>query len=484
MNTVNTSKVGPILLLGDDGRMAQLLQRRFANLPVEIEGDVLNGLVRFSQHNFPTVLLHAGALEKDASHAVKALRRLAPHARLLLYGEPYTEIFSRPAVSAGADDYLIWPVGAAQLRDALQGRHTAAKTVKRNTWPEAKPVGPTQPAAAPAQTPAGIDPALLSRYRELAQLVPKGRQTLIQHAHQLAGDLLGVEWVEISLTGPCDESPEGSNEQVIRPRAGQIVTLRDPTGAVGELRLGPQRSNASPVPGLAQHLADFLATLLYLTQRDESLKHLATVDELTGAFNRRYLEYFLREVIEQSKHEHTQVTLLMFDIDEFKHYNDTYGHLAGDEVLRECYKLMRQCCRPHDVVARMGGDEFAVLFWDTGQSRPVYRHSAAPSSTTPAQQTTSAQNSCPASRVQTSLRHHPEVALFLSNRFRRMLKTSSVPSLGPEACGNLAISGGLACFPWDGSTVQELLAKADEALLTAKRSGKNRIYLVGQPESV
>ena len=80
-------------------------------------------------------------------------------------------------------------------------------------------------------------------------------------------------------------------------------------------------------------------------------------------------------------------------------------------------------------------------------------------------------------------RSHPETALFLSNRFRRMMLTTHFPSLGPEARGVLTISGGMADFPADGATVEELLAQADEALLAAKRSGKNRIYLVGQPEN-
>ena len=71
---------------------------------------------------------------------------------------------------------------------------------------------------------------------------------------------------------------------------------------------------------------------------------------------------------------------------------------------------------------------------------------------------------------------------FMSNRFRRMMNTNIFPGLGPEARGVLTISGGLARFPWDGRTADELLKQADSALLRAKKFGKNQIYLIGQPE--
>jgi GGDEF domain-containing protein len=132
----------------------------------------------------------------------------------------------------------------------------------------------------------------------------------------------------------------------------------------------------------------------------------------------------------------------------------------------------------------MGGDEFAVLFWDTGQPREVYAHEenneANPDGTAGGQ----GGSPCEATRVSTPLQQHPEMAVFLSNRFRRIMNTNEFPSLGTEARGTLTISGGLACFPWDGDTVEQLLAKADEALLNAKRSGKNRIYLVGRPGDI
>jgi two-component system cell cycle response regulator len=162
------------------------------------------------------------------------------------------------------------------------------------------------------------------------------------------------------------------------------------------------------------------------------------------------------------------VTLLVFDIDDLKRYNDLYGHLAGDEVLKQAAVLMQRCCRGHDVVGRIGGDEFAVVFWDEPQAKQI----GAPAEGTTERRSAKAD--------------HPKEAISIAKRFVKELEKSDLSALvglGPEGKGVLTISGGLASFPRDGLTIQELFQQADKALLEAKRSGKNRIYLVGRPQS-
>jgi len=197
------------------------------------------------------------------------------------------------------------------------------------------------------------------------------------------------------------------------------------------------------------------------------LERLATEDDLTGLKNRRYIWEFSRQIIEHARTENGRVTLLVFDIDDFKHYNDLYGHLAGDEVLKQAAVLMQRCCRGHDVVGRIGGDEFAVVFWDEPQAKQF----GAPAEGT---------------ERRSARADHPKEAISIAKRFVRELEKSELSALGelgPEGKGVLTISGGLASFPRDGSTIQELFQQADKALLEAKRSGKNRIYLVGKPQS-
>jgi len=215
--------------------------------------------------------------------------------------------------------------------------------------------------------------------------------------------------------------------------------------------------------------------------RIRHLERLATEDDLTGLKNRRYIMEFSRQIIEHARGENGQVTVLVFDIDNFKHYNDVYGHGTGDDILKQAAVLMRRCCRAHDVVARIGGDEFAVVFWDDprgGRQRTQDRDRK-----TEDRHPASGLGPVTSDRRSASA-GHPTEAIFIARRFVEELQKaelSALGGLGPAGKGVLTISGGLATFPRDGRTNVELFQQADKALLEAKRSGKNRIYLVGTP---
>jgi GGDEF domain-containing protein len=154
------------------------------------------------------------------------------------------------------------------------------------------------------------------------------------------------------------------------------------------------------------------------------------------------------------------VTLLLFDLDNFKKYNDTYGHGLGDQILKETAALMRRCCREHDCVARIGGDEFAVVFWEKEGPRQPKDANKPPVAAKP-----------------------PQTPRQIFERFKRLMASQEFQELGPTGKGTLTISGGLASFPWDGRDVPELIQAADKALVMgAKQGGKDRLYLVGDEE--
>jgi diguanylate cyclase (GGDEF)-like protein len=237
----------------------------------------------------------------------------------------------------------------------------------------------------------------------------------------------------------------GVSARVLAPTAD--ATLSDTTPIVhGSRVLGHLQA-----PG-AQHerllaAAEFLAPWLKLGAQQDQLRAAAFTDELTGAFNRRYFVRFLSTAIEQAKDKRHAVTLLIFDVDNFKQYNDSCGHAAGDEILTQTVKLLASVIRPTDRVCRIGGDEFAVIFHDPeGPRKPEIAAAMGP-------------------------RSIAEIAA----RFQKQITEHRFPKLADRAMPTLTISGGMATFPWDGRSVQELMDRADELAMQSKRQGKNSI---------
>ncbi|MFO0861015.1 MAG: GGDEF domain-containing protein [Phycisphaerales bacterium] len=198
-----------------------------------------------------------------------------------------------------------------------------------------------------------------------------------------------------------------------------------------------------------EQLAPFTAELapwLAIREQMRRLRLAAYSDPLTGAWNRRYFDQFLNAALRIAREQRYSVTVLVFDIDDFKSFNDRWGHQAGDDILRETVRLLRSVIRPTDRVCRIGGDEFAVIFNEPEGPRD------------------------PASR-------HPKTIYQIAQRFQSQVRAATFPKLTAEAPACLRVSGGLATYPWDGLTAADLIAKADERAMDGKRQGKNVIVL-------
>ena len=179
--------------------------------------------------------------------------------------------------------------------------------------------------------------------------------------------------------------------------------------------------------------ADICATAIQNARYVERVKQLAYLDGLTGIFNRRYFEMRIAEEIERAKRFGAGMSVVMVDIDQFKHLNDEFGHLLGDEVLRQVSSIFHQQLRKIDVVCRYGGEEFAILL------------------------------------SQTNGQHSQNVA----EKLRRLVETWQFPGV-PRA---VTISAGIATYPEHGTTRDELVKSADAGLYAAKQSGRNRIVM-------
>ena len=166
----------------------------------------------------------------------------------------------------------------------------------------------------------------------------------------------------------------------------------------------------------------------------EQIMNLAETDDLTGIWNRRYFRRQLPQEIERARVYNLPLSLLIFDVDDFKQINDGHGHVVGDVVLSELCGAVRETLRPPDFFARFGGDEFAIVLPHTDLAG----------------------------------------ARAVADRILQKVGLLSIPT-DEEGAIRCSISIGVADFDVsDGSTMTDLIRRADERLYAAKRAGKNR----------
>ncbi|HON05958.1 MAG TPA: sensor domain-containing diguanylate cyclase [Candidatus Ratteibacteria bacterium] len=166
----------------------------------------------------------------------------------------------------------------------------------------------------------------------------------------------------------------------------------------------------------------------------EKTKVLSITDPLTHLYNRRHFQFYIEKITEQARKEKFHVSLAMCDIDNFKIYNDRNGHPAGDKLLRDIAEILHQNIKGSDIIARYGGEEFVIIFPNT----------------------------------------HKDTAFHISDAIRNKIKDVEFPGEEFQPGGDLTISFGIACFPCDADTYEDLIRKADIALYEAKRQGRNR----------
>ena len=188
--------------------------------------------------------------------------------------------------------------------------------------------------------------------------------------------------------------------------------------------------------GLLVLLVAFALLCVAIVRRSLLLRISSTHDALTGLMNRAFLEERLGEELSRATRQGGALCVAMVDVDRFKQVNDEFGHDAGDAALREVAGVLRRSVRRSDLVARWGGEEFALVLPDT-TLREAYR------------------------RI---------------DWIRATLAATPI-QLTDGTRMDLTLSGGIATYPFDGQTPRELFVAADMGLLQAKRSGRDRIVV-------
>jgi diguanylate cyclase (GGDEF)-like protein len=185
---------------------------------------------------------------------------------------------------------------------------------------------------------------------------------------------------------------------------------------------------------MATTVADQLGLAVANLKLRETLRNQSIRDALTGLFNRRYLEETLERELSRARRTNASLGLIMMDLDHFKHFNDTFGHEAGDVLLREVGRLLQETVRGGDVACRYGGEEFVVILPEASAETTRLR----------------------AERLRESIKH-----LYVTQR--------------GQSIGSVTASIGVGTFPQNGTTGDALVKAADTALYLAKGTGRDRV---------
>jgi diguanylate cyclase (GGDEF)-like protein len=207
-------------------------------------------------------------------------------------------------------------------------------------------------------------------------------------------------------------------------------------------RPGAQPAEAHETLAALEDISPMLSELLSLSisnlRLTETLRMQSIKDPLTGLFNRRYMEECLEREIWRASRNGRQIGVVMADIDNFKEFNDMYGHGAGDYVLSAFGNLVNEQIRGSDVACRYGGEEFTIILPEAGYEDAPWR------------------------------------ANDLLEKVRSLKLIYGGRELGP-----VTISMGVSAYPEGGATPEELLRAADAALYRAKLAGRNQVVVHG-----
>jgi len=421
-----------VLLIEDEPGDAGLVKIKLKNAQVIIfqltwVETLADAKIQLTQQNFDVLLLDLSLPDSSGLDSLKKAQIIAPETPIIILTGQNNMEFSLKALKIGAADYLVkGDFSQDNLIRAIRYSLQRVKMEKQNLL-------------------------LVSALKATANgVIITDRNAIIKWANPAFTRLTGFSLKEAIGHKPSELvnsslQPKPYYQQMWKtllagkPWRGEIINKRK------DGRLYHEELNIAPVlnkAGVIEHFIGIKEDISLRKQMEEKLKVLANTDPLTGLFNRRvFLERLEEETGRLNRSKKHCATLLMLDLDFFKQVNDNYGHAAGDKVLCHFADVLTTTLRSIDLVARLGGEEFAILL---------------PSTTL-------------------------KGALIIAERLRLNVANHLVEHRNHQI--NITVSIGIAALLKKDNDYEDVLHRADAALYTAKDQGRNQSCLFSSTQN-
>ncbi|MBF0190884.1 MAG: diguanylate cyclase [Magnetococcales bacterium] len=436
-----------ILVVDDDGQAIEQTARLIANAGHSadflLESPYLLHKLEASPPDL--LLLDVNMPELDGVTLLKRIRA-TPHLKeipvIMITGET-DEALIQECFQLGAVDFVNKPIRPLELlsriRIALETKaHIHAIQAQRNALQQAK----------------SFTDAILNSMDEAICVIDPDSHVVLEAnrhfleqlnlpRHRVVGERCVALLADKSRSCPSCQGP-GDETCILRTTIGSgEASCRETSGHTPQGEPLHTLIHTLPIrnaTGQADRIVCLERDITQTREMENRLKHLAFHDPLTHLPNRQLFHDRLHQALAQGRRHAQMVAVMLFDLDHFKHINDTLGHAAGDQLLREVANRLKSCVRESDTVARLGGDEFTAVLTNVSDSSQVRKVAK-------------------------------KMLKALGRKFyltgHKVTVTSSI---------------GVSLYPHDGDELADLIDKADKALYQAKNAGRNTVRFYAVPE--
>lgn len=429
-----------ILILDDEASVLHVLETHLTDLGHECQSTTqpAKALDLLRAEKFSLLITDLRMPEMSGLEVVDHAKNIDPDIAIVIVTALVEVNTAIDAMREGVDDYLLKPFNLADIDKSTSRALEKRKFLLESRMYEEKLESRLDKATVDLER-VNTELRTTKQYLEdlldstLDSIVSTNRQGNIEWANQGAAAMLGYDTPEFTQM-PAKTILAGGEEEF-----REILAKLDEKRSIQNYRTELVRKDKSTVPvnitfsyslDPSGEMGSVLAICKDITEQkrlEQELKELSIKDSLTGLYNQRYFFERLSQEIERAHRQRHALSLMLFDVDKFKEYNDSRGHLAGDQVLSTVGRIIRECTRDYvDVGCRYGGDEFTVILPEADESQ----------------------------------------AHRIADRMRRNFENNGFD--------DLTLSIGLATME-NGMNIDEFIQEADKRMYVAKRSGGNRV---------